>query len=301
MMKKAFFVLSVCCCFFSFVSCPNQSVFYGLDKPDTEQISRYKGKMLLSALEFNSGSKKFYRALNPSQKKRIFVSLNEVINSEKRSNNGNADVARAALCAVDLVVHTDSLAYAVIYDLVDPVLVVISDPKASPGKIFGTFTEPLRKRMKSTHDVTLENISECFYSLFLITNYYDIAAASSRYADYSGADLQKYLVSGLVSGVLSATAQAVQSSDDNIKNLSNDVAQAYMDVVESSTEELGNVLSAVFNQIKKEFGQTGVDIATAYKSQLLVRAEILEDIALYAGFQTVADTTADILRKWGGK
>ena len=55
----------------------------------------------------------------------------------------------------------------------------------------------------------------------------------------------------------------------------------------------------VFNQIKSEIGGTASDIETAYKSELLQRAKMLEKLSMFTGFETIAGTVSGILRKWG--
>lgn len=283
------------------LSCSNHSVFAGLDKPDTELISKYKGERLLSSLELNTGSKVFYETLTSAQMDRILGTLDSIIAGKKGGSGDSAVmVSRAALAAVDVLVHTNELTYAIIYNLTDPALVAITDSGASPSVIFGSYTRPLES-VADDSAAAEKVIAECFYNLYRITSYYDIAALSSRYGSYSGGDLQKYVVSGLVSSVLSGTVAALKSSVASVQNLSTDVAQAYLEVVKQTSTELETILTGIFNELRTQLGAAGADIAAAYREQLLDRADILEDIALYAGFQTVAKAAAAVLREWGGE
>ena len=141
----------------------------------------------------------------------------------------------------------------------------------------------------------LQVISECFYNLFRITAYYDVAAISATYGSYSGGDLQKYLVSGLVSSVISGTQDAMNVSSDDIKNISEDVSEVF---VNAEQQDVSNILSYLFTEIPKKLGKTGLNIALAYKNQLLEKANILEKIAGNAGYLNLAKAAIKVLEAW---
>ncbi len=298
--QKNQFLFSIIFYVILFVSCSNQSIFSDLDKPNTEIISNYTGKKLVTILEINKNSNSFYKLLTESQANKIISSLNDIISSNNSKLNENSVLkARAALCAVDILIYTDELSYAMIYDITNPILVAISGQGATASTIFYSYTEPFRNCMSNDMDCALTQIAKTFYNLFLITNYYDVAISTSHYANYSGADIQTYLISAIVSSVLSGTANAINVSTDKIQSLSDDIAQAYMDVVQATATELKSVLTKIFKQLKNELGGTVSDIGDFYKSELLQRAKILEELALYAGFKTVAGVASDVLKNWG--
>ena len=284
-----------------FVSCSNESVFSEFDKPDTEVISNYTGQKLISVLEANKGSESFYSVLTENQKGKILSSLDSIISSCETiaDRNNSVIIARAAMCAVDILLHTDELSYAMIYDITNPILVALTGKGVNASTIFYAYTQPFRNCINQGTDCVLDLIAKSFYNLYQITEYYDKAIQSSEYADYSGSDIQKYLIAGLISSILSGTANAMDISTNKIQNLSDDIAQAYINVVQASVYELQNILNDVFNQIKSEIGGTASDIETAYKSELLQRAKMLEKLSMFAGFETIAGTASSILRKWG--
>lgn len=273
------------------VSCPNHSVFLGLDKPNTEKIASFTGEKLLSELEKNADSKMFYELLTKSQRERILSKLDNMISSSKKSEN----VTKAASFAVDILINTDPLVYAVIYDLVDPIIFAITGKDVSASSIFATCTEPIQKAVSLPLQEGMEVISECFFNLFRITAYYDVAVISASYGSYSGGDLQKYLVSGLVSSVISGTQDAIDVSSDDIKNISEDVSEIF---INAEKQDVSNILSYLFTEIPKKLGNTGLNISLAYKNQLLEKANVLGKIAGNAGYLNLAREAIKVLEEW---
>lgn len=285
--KKSFLLLLI----ILIVSCPNHSVFLGLDKPNTEKIASFTGEKLLSELEKNADSKMFYELLTKSQRERILSKLDNMISSSKKSEN----VTKAASFAVDILINTDPLVYAVIYDLVDPIIFAITGKDVSASSIFATCTEPIQKAVSLPLQEGMEVISECFFNLFRITAYYDVAVISASYGSYSGGDLQKYLVSGLVSSVISGTQDAIDVSSDDIKNISDDVSEIF---INAEKQDVSNILSYLFTEIPKKLGNTGLNISLAYKNQLLEKANVLGEIAGNAGYLNLAREAIKVLEEW---
>lgn len=285
--RKSFLLLFI----ILIVSCPNHSVFLGLDKPNTEKIASFTGEKLLSELEKNADSKMFYELLTKSQRERILSKLDNMISSSKKSEN----VTKAASFAVDILINTDPLVYAVIYDLVDPIIFAITGKDVSASSIFATCTEPIQKAVSLPLQEGMEVISECFFNLFRITAYYDVAVISASYGSYSGGDLQKYLVSGLVSSVISGTQDAIDVSSDDIKNISEDVSEIF---INAEKQDVSNILSYLFTEIPKKLGNTGLNISLAYKNQLLEKANVLGEIAGNAGYLNLAREAIKVLEEW---
>lgn len=285
--RKSFLLLFI----ILIVSCPNHSVFLGFDKPNTEKIASFTGEKLLSELEKNADSKMFYELLTKSQRERILSKLDNMISSSKKSEN----VTKAASFAVDILINTDPLVYAVIYDLVDPIIFAITGKDVSASSIFATCTEPIQKAVSLPLQEGMEVISECFFNLFRITAYYDVAVISASYGSYSGGDLQKYLVSGLVSSVISGTQDAIDVSSDDIKNISEDVSEIF---INAEKQDVSNILSYLFTEIPKKLGNTGLNISLAYKNQLLEKANVLGEIAGNAGYLNLAREAIKVLEEW---
>ena len=61
---------------------------------------------------------------------------------------------------------------------------------------------------------------------------------------------------------------------------------------------MSNILSYLFTEIPKKLGKTGLNIALAYKNQLLEKANILEKIAGNAGYLNLAKAAIKVLEAW---
>ena len=273
-------------------SCTNQSLFFDFDKPNTEKIATYTGNKLLKELNKNIDSQRFYKTLTVNQREKILSHLDNIIST----NPDSKTVTLAASFAIDILINTDSLAYAVIYDIADPIIFVITGKDITESSIFKTYTEPLQKTVELDPEFALNRISNCFYNLFRITAYYDVAVISALAGSYSGGDLQKYLVAGLISGIISGTQEALAVSSSDIKNISETVSEVFVEAENLNVNELLNFL---FQEIPKKFGKLGINIGKAYKNQLLEKAEILQKIAGNAGYENLSKAAIEVLEDWG--
>lgn len=292
-------IIFVVCSFLVFTACSNYSIFTKLDSPNTERISLYTGKKLVLTLEENINSPKFYKTLTEEQKNKIISSLDEYIQQEKKSTTVDslAMATRSAMVAIDILINTDSLIYEMIYNMANPAFVYLVEPSASLSTVFCSFTSVFNKSIQKDKSI-IKPIALCFYNLYKITEYYDLAANSSKYGGYSGGDLQKFIVSAIVSGILSGTAQAAGISGTELKNLSSEIAQIYVQV-QQNVEQDELILQEMINELEKRLGVSGKEIAFAYKNQLNLKANILEEIALFAGFYNLAEESVKMLKKWG--
>lgn len=299
LLKKRILLFSVIAIVIGIFACPNTSIFQGFDAPNTAEISKLTGDSLLSALEKNADSKTFYEKLTISQREAILTNLDNIIAENKPnaalSANG-AKITQAASFAIDILINTDSLCYAVIYNLIDPVIIVITEKNVTPDSIFASYTEPLQKTIEVDKTTAEKVISQCFYNLYRITNYYNIAVSSALVGSYSGGDLQKYLVAGLVSGVVSGTIDALNSSSSDLVDISNTIAQVF---IEAEKETVSSVLSYLFQEIPKKIGVTGVNIGNAYKTELLGNAKVLGEMAGNAGYENLSKAAIEVLKRWG--
>lgn len=281
------------------VSCSNVSIFQGLDKPDTRDISELTGEKLLSVLEKNRESKTFYETLTPLQKEKILSSLDSIISENYKDVDFSAKaelVTKASLFAIDILINTDLLTYAVIYDLVDPVLIVITKQSATPDSIFSSYTKPLQKAIEVDKTSAEKVISKCFTNLYKITYYYNIASKFAKTGSYTGGDLQKYLVSGIVGGIISGTMEAVNNSNEDINTIINAVSQAF---IIAEGEDIETILTSLINEIPAQLGDMGINIGMAYKNELLNNASTLTEIAKNAGYENFAKSAVLTLERWG--
>ena len=271
-------------------SCSGHSIFQGFDKPDTKKIASYTGGKLLNELEKNSDSPLFYKSLTISQREQILSNLDSIISSSPKTKT----VTLAASLAVDILINTDALVHAVIYDLTDPIIFMITGKDITASSIFTTCTEPIQQAVKLGPQKALDVISDCFYNLFRITAYYDVAVISASYGSYSGGDLQKYLVSGLISSIISGTQDAVNASVD-IVSIAQDVSQLFYQAEKQDVETL---LTYLFSEIPNKIGVATANIGNAYKNQLLEKAKILEQIAGIAGYENLSKAAVEVLENW---
>lgn len=295
--KKVLFLI---CGFIVLIfSCSNVSIFQGFDVPNTEKISSLSGEKLLDVLEKNIDSKVFYETLTKSQKSKILSNLDNIIkaNDSSTSIQNINNVTRAAIYAIDILIYSDSLTYAVIYDLADPIIIAITGKDVSINGIFSSYTEPLQKTVEIDKTTAKEVISQCFYNLYKITSYYDIASISALAGSYSGGDLQKFLVAGILSGIVSGTSEAINSTAENITDISNIVAENFINWKDSG-QSASTLLSYLFSEIQNQLGETGTSIVEAYKNQLLEKAKILGDIASNAGYLNLAKGAIYVLERW---
>lgn len=293
-------VLYLICGFIVLIfSCSNVSIFQGFDVPNTEKISALSGEKLLDVLEKNIDSKVFYETLTKSQKSKILSNLDNIIkaNDSSTSIQNINNVTRAAIYAIDILIYSDSLTYAVIYDLADPIIIAITGKDVSINGIFSSYTEPLQKTVEIDKTTAQEVISQCFYNLYKITSYYDIASISALAGSYSGGDLQKFLVAGILSGIVSGTSEAINSTVENITDISNIVAENFINWKDSG-QSPSTLLSYLFSEIQNQLGETGTSIVEAYKNQLLEKAKILGDIASNAGYLNLAKGAIYVLERW---
>ena len=288
----------VFCGIFFLKSCSNKSIFFGFDTPDTEEISKLTGESLLNELEKNIGSKIFYDNLTSTQKQRILINLDSIIkiNYPNAVISAKADlITKASLFAIDILIYTDSLTYAVIYNLVDPAIVVISNKNVTLNTIFASYTEPLQQTVQKYKSNAQTVISNCLYNMYKITQYYDMAASIALDGSYSGGDLQKYLVSGLVSGIVTGTTNAINASSQNIDEITNIIANVY---IQAETENITNILTYLFNELPISLNSVGVNIGEAYKQELHKSATILGIIARNAGYENLANLAISVLERW---
>lgn len=294
-------------CIWCCVSCRPVSLFSGLDSPDTEHISWLTGEKLIVALEQNAGSAQFYSQLTTPQRNRILSCLFPVIDSCEGTIPGSKSAVlscRATVAAVDILVHTDELVYGVIYDLADPVLDILSEKNISAESLFKAYTEPLRRSVLSVGAAGVESlIAVCFARLYLIARCYEQTVFYASPGFFSGGDIQRYVVAGLISGLVAGTMDALTDVRDDVAVASGQIARVYVQVT-SENDGSGKILQEICTGVESDLIEAGVSvetsIQTAYLNQFNVKAAGLEQLAAVAGFETIA-AAADVLRTLGGK
>ena len=292
--KKCIFIILGLC----FVSCSEPSLFEGLDLPDTELISTYEGEKLLDELSKNINSKSFYQELTQVQKQKILSNLDKMIFVHPKSSEFNQqNLIKAASFAIEILIYTDSLSYAVIYDLTNPLLVLLSGQNISPQNLFEVYIQPVKEKIQTEGQTCIQVISDCFYNLLLISNYYNAASSFVPEGFYSGGDLQKYLVSSFLSGIIELIQTSMNYGVNVTKDISDEVAQLILDS-QMNAESINSVLEYLWQEIPKRFALTGTDFVQIYKQQFEKIAQNIKNIATSAGYSKVADLAISVLQEW---
>ena len=294
-------------CIWCCVSCRPVSLFSGLDAPDTERISRLTGEKLIVVLEQNAGSGQFYSQLTAPQRNRILSCLLPLVDSCEGTVPGSKPAVlscRAAVAAVDILVHTDDLVYGVIYNLADPVLDILPEKNVSAESLFKAYTEPLRRSVLSVGAAGAESlVAACFAHLYLIARCYEQTVFYASPGFFSGGDIQKYVVAGLISGLVAGTMDVWTDVRDDVAAVAERIARVYVETA-AGNDGSGKILRETCTGVESDLIEAGVSIGTsiqaAYLNQFNVKAAGLEQLAAVAGFETVA-AAADVLRTLGGK
>lgn len=301
---------TVCSCLFVFscvftlifcIACSNQSLFTGWDYPDTEKISGYSGEKLLSSLEVNSSSPAFYRVLTVAQREKILSTLDAMIAEEKEVLVEGAysfTLSRSAKAAVTILIYTSPLVYDIIYNFANPALSALSLSGISLEELFVVYTDAVKSFLLSGVNSALAEMAQAFYNLYRISNYYNDAVKTAPFGVYSGGDLQNYLLSGILGGLIRSTTGIIQDSPQEYQQLAVSVSQAYYQVINASAID-SQLVEALFNQLSQALEIPSEQIISEYKQELKFVAGIFEAMASNAGYNLVAQDTARTIRSWG--
>lgn len=281
--------------------CSNRSIFTGLDVPDTEKISRYTGEKLLNTLELNENSQAFYRALTLSQRERILSTLDSMIQTEKAGlEEGELSLAlpRSSNAAVELIIHTDSIVYDIVYNLADPALSALSLSGITMDQLYVAYTNSVRKFFGFNLNRDLMELATAFYNLYRISIYYENAVDSARYGVYSGGDLQTYVLAGIFGGLIQGTQKAAEKLYLDYREVAEKLSDAYYQLVNDGTKDT-ELTGELFKKIAQELAVPLENLVQTYKLELELVADIFEVMAANAGYSLLSQTTARTIRSWG--
>lgn len=247
------------------------SVFSEWDKPDLAKISGLTGSALLSALDNQDGSNKFYDSLTPAQEATIATNLTAL--------EGSSDPAiksAAALAHVELVVKTNPL----ISDTINNIAEIFLDDTPVPS---GT-TEIANIITKLTAAILPIASDEAALATFLT----DMSTISNSYAlvgpgsDVEPGDLQTFIVAavfGTIVDVFNTATPSVPIPDvahrvsvflaDTSQPLDSSLFAAPTPITESSLQDL--------------FDSTSENITT------------LTNLANYAGLEALGTKITDAI------
>lgn len=281
--------------------CSNRSIFTGLDVPDTEKISRYTGEKLLNTLELNQNSEAFYRELTVSQRERILSTLDSMIQAEKAGlaeGELSLTLPRSANAAVELLIHTDSIVYDIIYNLADPALSALSLSGITIDELYVAYTDSVRRFFLRSLETDLLELATAFYNLYRISIYYQDAVDSARYGVYSGADLQTYVLAGILGGLIQGTQKAVEKLYLDYKEVAEKLSDAYYQLVAGGTMDK-ELVQELFKKMSQEVAVPLEALVAIYKAELDFIADIFEAMALNAGYELLSQETTRTIRSWG--
>ena len=299
--ERTYLVLFFIFIFFFFSSCSNKSIFTGLDYPDTEKISRYSGERLLSSLEVNIESPAFYRALTEAQRERILSTLDTMMAQEKEvlvEGTYSVTLSRSAKAAVTILIYSSPLVYDIIYNFVNPALSALTLSGISMEELYVVYTDSIKYFLLSGIQGALEEIASAFYNLYRISNYYNEAVQFAPFGVYSGGDLQNYLLSGILGGLIRSTQNLVSDTQQDYQEIAEAVSEIYYQLVNAGTVD-SQLVESLFNLISQKLQIPLEEILSDYKLELDFVAGIFETMANNAGYNLMAQDTARTIRSWG--
>lgn len=283
------------------ISCSNKSLFTGLDFPDTEAISRYSGERLLSSLEVNIESPAFYRVLTVVQRERILSTLDTMMAQEKETlvaGTYSLTLSRSAKAAVTLLIYSSPLVYDIIYNFANPVLSALTLSGISMEELYVVYTDSVKSFLSRGVEKALAEMAFAFYTLYRISNYYNAAVKNAPLGVYSGGDLQNYLLSGILGGLIRSTQALVQDIQQSYQEIAKKISDAYYTLVNAGIDD-SQLVEGLFNQLSQELEIPSAQIISEYKLELKFVAGIFESMASNAGYTLVAQDTASTIRGWG--
>jgi len=298
-LSSKFFTLSLS--LLLFFGCSNNSIFTGLDHPDTEKIATYSGEKLLASLEVNIHSPAFYRVLTVVQREKILSTLNSMIAKEEEvlaEGTSSRILAQSTKAAVELLIYSDPLVYDMIYNFADPALSALTLSGTTMDDLYQVYTDSITKLLRHGVENALDAMALAFYNLYRISNYYNKAVDSSPYGMYSGGDLQTYLLSGIIGGLVSSVQKIAKALYLDFQTISKELSDAYYRLINENTFD-EDVVNQLFEYLAQELETPMESIISAYKAELDFIAEIFEAMANNAGYNLLAKNTASTIKSWG--
>ena len=282
-------------------SCSNKSLFTGWDYPDTEKIARYSGEKLLSSLEATMESPAFYRVLTVAQREKILSTLDAMMSQEKEvlvEGGYSFTLSRSAKAAVTILIYSSPLVYDIIYNFANPALSALSLSGISIEELFVVYTDSVKRFLLKGVNSALAEMAQAFYNLYRISNYYNAAVNTAPFGVYSGGDLQNYLLSGILGGLIRSTTGIIQDSPQDYQKIAEKISQAYYQLINANTVD-SQLVEALFYELSQELDLPSEQIISEYKQELKFVAGIFEAMAKNAGYNLVAQDTARTIRSWG--
>jgi len=298
-LSSKFFTLSLS--LLLFFGCSNNSIFTGLDHPDTEKIATYSGEKLLASLEVNIHSPAFYRVLTVVQREKILSTLNSMIAKEEEvlaEGTSSRILAQSTKAAVELLIYSDPLVYDMIYNFADPALSALTLSGTTMDELYQVYTDSITKLLQHGVENALDAMALAVYNLYRISNYYNKAVDSSPYGMYSGGDLQTYLLSGIIGGLVSSVQKIAKALYLDFQTISKELSDAYYRLINENTFD-EDVVNQLFEYLAQELETPMESIISAYKAELDFIAEIFEAMANNAGYNLLAKNTASTIKSWG--
>ena len=286
---------------FFFISCSNKSIFTGLDYPDTEEISRYSGERLLSSLEVNAESPAFYRVLTVAQRERILATLDTMMAQEKEvlvEGTYSLNLSRSAQAAVTILIYSSPLVYDIIYNFANPALSALTLSGISMEELYVVYTDSIKYFLLRGIQGALREMAFAFYDLYRISNYYNEAVKFAPFGVYSGGDLQNYLLSGILGGLIRSTQNLVSDPQQDYQEIAEAISEVYYQLVNAGTVD-SQLVESLFNFLAQKLQVPLEEIISGYKLELDFVAGIFEAMANNAGYDLMAQDTARTIRSWG--
>lgn len=235
------------------------------------------------------------------QREKILSTLNSMIAKEEEvlaEGTSSRILAQSTKAAVELLIYSDPLVYDMIYNFADPALSALTLSGTTMDDLYQVYTDSITKLLQHGVENALDAMALAFYNLYRISNYYNKAVDSSPYGMYSGGDLQTYLLSGIIGGLVSSVQKIVKALYLDFQTIAKELSDAYYRLINENTFD-EDVVNQLFEYLAQELEMPMESIISAYKTELDFIAEIFEAMANNAGYNLLAKKTASTIKSWG--
>ena len=165
-------------------------------------------------------------------------------------------------------------------------------------ELYVVYTDSIKYFLLRGIQGALREMAFAFYDLYRISNYYNEAVKFAPFGVYSGGDLQNYLLSGILGGLIRSTQNLVSDSQQDYQEIAEAISEVYYQLVNAGTVD-SQLVESLFNFLAQKLQVPLEEIISGYKLELDFVAGIFEAMANNAGYDLMAQDTARTIRSWG--
>ena len=208
------------------------------------------------------------------------------------------NLSRSAQAAVTILIYSSPLVYDIIYNFANPALSALTLSGISMEELYVVYTDSIKYFLLRGIQGALREMAFAFYDLYRISNYYNEAVKFAPFGVYSGGDLQNYLLSGILGGLIRSTQNLVSDSQQDYQEIAEAISEVYYQLVNAGTVD-SQLVESLFNFLAQKLQVPLEEIISGYKLELDFVAGIFEAMANNAGYDLMAQDTARTIRSWG--